>query len=47
MLGSRQADRPNVIRECDRAVHLHQGNVIVISVLVVVWVGDDLLQVSD
>lgn len=47
MLGSRQADRSDVIREHDRAVHLHQGDVIVIIVLVVVRVGDDPLQVFD
>lgn len=47
MLGSRQADRLDVIREFDRAVQLHQGDVIVKSVSVVVWVGDDPLQVSD
>lgn len=47
MLGSRQTDRPDVIREHDRAVHLHQGDVIVKSEGVVVRVGDDPLQVSD
>lgn len=47
MLGSRQADRLDVIRVCDRAVQLHQCDVVVISVLVVVRVGDDPLQVSD
>lgn len=47
MLGSWQADRPDIIREYDRAVQLHQGDVIVKSVLVVVRVGDDPLQVSD
>lgn len=45
MLGSRQADGSDVVRVGDRTVQLHQGNVIVISVWVVVWVGYDLLQV--
>lgn len=45
MLGSRQADGPDIVRVGDRTVQLHQGNVIVISVWVVVWVGYDLLQV--
>lgn len=45
MLGSRQTDRPNVIREQDRTVQLHQGDVIIKSVRIVVWMGDDPLQV--
>lgn len=47
MLGSWQADRSDIIREYDRAVQLHQGDVIVKSVLVVIRVGDDPLQVFD
>lgn len=45
MLGSRQADGPDVVWEDDRCVQLHQGDVIVKSVGVVVWVRYDLLQV--
>lgn len=45
MLGSRQTDRPDVIRELHRTVQLHQGDVIVKIVRVVVWMGDDPLQV--
>lgn len=45
MLGSRQTDRPDVISEHNRTVQLHQGDVIVKSVRVVVWMGDDPLQV--
>lgn len=47
MLGSRQTDWPDVIGEHDRLVQLHQGDVVVKSVGVVVRVGDDLLQASD
>lgn len=47
MLGSWQADRPDVISEYERFVQLHQGDVIVKSVLVVVRMGDDPFQVSD
>lgn len=45
MLGGRQADGSDVIRVCDRTVQLHQGDVIVVGIRVVVRVGDDLLQV--
>lgn len=45
MLGSRQTDRPDVIGERDRTVHLHQGDIIIKSVRIVVWMGDDPLQV--
>lgn len=45
MLSSWQADGPDVVRVANRSVHLHQGNVIVKSELVVVWVRYDLLQI--
>lgn len=45
MLGSRQADGPDVVWVGDRTVQLHQGDVIVKGVLIVVWVRYDLLQV--
>lgn len=45
MLGSRQTDRPDVIRELNRTVQLHQGDVIVKIVRVVVWMRGDPLQV--
>lgn len=46
MLSSRQADGPNVVRVASRSFQLHQGNVIVESELVVVWMRYDLLQVD-
>lgn len=45
MLGGRQADGPDVVGVGDRTVQLHQGDVIVKGVCVVVRVGYDLLQV--
>ena len=45
VLRSRQADGPDVVGVGDRAVQLHQGDVIVEGVGVVVGVRDDLLQV--
>ncbi len=45
MLGSRQADGHDVVGVGDRTVQLHQCNVIVIGVCIVVRVGYDLLQV--
>lgn len=44
MLGSRQADGLDVIGVGDGTVQLHQGDVVVIGVCVVVGVGYDLLQ---
>lgn len=45
MLSSWQADGSDVVRVAHRCVQLHQCDVIVISVLVVVWVRYDLLQI--
>lgn len=45
MLSGWQADGPDVVRVTNRSVHLHQGNVVVVGVLVVVWMRYDLLQI--
>lgn len=45
MLWSWQTDRRYVVRELDRTVQLHQGDVVVKIVGVVVRMGDDPLYV--
>lgn len=45
MLSRGQADGPNIVSEGHRTVQLHQGNVVVKRVSVVIGVWDDLLQV--
>lgn len=45
MLRGWQADGPDEVSEDDRTVQLHQGNVVIKGVLIVVGMGYDLLQV--
>lgn len=45
MLSGWQADGSDVVRVANRSLHLHQGDVVVVSVLVVVWMRYDSLQI--